>query len=186
MVYRRKLLESYVVFTPGHTQPLFQLLHLLSINQIRDYFVAIFMYKMKNDMMPEHFGQMFISASEIHNYPTKFADRNSLYVHIVPNKKGKSTIRHFGRELWNFVLDSIDVNCSIGSCKLSLKSFLFSSLYMDACQELLKFDVWDELLFSFFYNKLSYSFFFSKEYLLYKRYLLVLFSRTMRMFSFSQ
>ena len=43
-----------------HTQPLFQLLHLLNINQIRDYFVAIFMYKMKNKMMmPARFGQMF-------------------------------------------------------------------------------------------------------------------------------
>ena len=106
-----------------HTQPLFQLLHLLNINQIRDYFVAIFMYKMKNNMMPAHFGQMFISAWEIHNYPTKFAERNSLYVHVVPNKRGKRTIRHFGRKLWNIVLDAIDVNCSIGSFKLSLKSF---------------------------------------------------------------
>ena len=57
-----------------HTQPLVRLLHLLSINQIRDYyFVAIFMYKMKNNLMPEHFGQMFTNASEINNYPTKFA-----------------------------------------------------------------------------------------------------------------
>ena len=120
------------------------------MNQIRDYFVAIFMYKMKNNMMPEHFSQIFTSASEIHNYPTKFAERNSLYVHVVPNKRGKRTIRHFGRRLWNIVLDSIDVNCSIGSFKLSLKSFLFSFLYKDACQELLKFDIWDEWLFSIF------------------------------------
>ena len=160
MFYRRKLLESYVAFTPGHTQPLFQLLHLLSINQIRDYFVAIFMYKMKNNMMPAHFSQLFTSASEIHNYPTKFAERNSLYVHVVPNKRGKRTIRHFGRKLWNIVLDAIDVNCSIGSFKLRLKSFLFSSLYKDACQELLKFDVWDESLFPFFFNKYSCIFFF--------------------------
>ena len=135
-----------------HTQPTFQLLHLLSINQIRDYFVAIFMYKMKNNMMPAHFGQMFTSASIIHNYPTKFAERHSLYVHVVHNKRGKMTIRHFGRKLWNIVLDAIDVNCSIGSFKLSLKSFLFSSLYKDACQELLKFDVWDEWLFSFLFQ----------------------------------
>ena len=42
------------------------------------------------------------------------------------------------------MLDARDVNCSIGSFKLSLKSFLFSPLYKAACQELLKFDVWDE------------------------------------------
>ena len=143
-----------------HTQPLFQLLHLLNINQIRDYFVAIFMYKMKNNMMPAHFGQMFTSASEIHNYPTKFAERNSLYVQAVPNKRGKRPIRHFGRKLWNIVLDAIDVNCSIGSFKLSLKSFLFSSLYKDACQELLKFDIWDEWLFFLFFSIDIHIFFF--------------------------
>ena len=46
------------------------------------------MYKMKNNMMPAHFGQMFTSASEIHNYPTKFAERNSLYVHVIKEEKG--------------------------------------------------------------------------------------------------
>ena len=79
-----------------HTQPLFQLLHLLSINQIRDNFVAIFMFKMKNNMMPAHFGQMFTSASEIHNYPTKFAEKNSLDVHVVPNKRGKGLLDILG------------------------------------------------------------------------------------------
>ena len=60
------------------------------------------------------------------------------------------------------MLDAIDVNCSIGSFKLSLKSFLISPLYKAACQELLKFDVWDEWLFIFFFSKYSY-FFISKN-----------------------
>ena len=101
-----------------------------------------------------------VISYKIHNYPTKFAERNSLYVHVVPNKRGKRTIRHFGRKLWNIVLDAIDVICSIGSFKLRLKSFLLSSLYKDACQELLKFDVWDESLF-FSINIHVYFFFLS-------------------------
>ena len=55
------------------------------------------MYKIKkNKMIPEHFGQMFTSASEIHDYPTKFAETNSLYVHIVPNKRGKGLLDILG------------------------------------------------------------------------------------------
>ena len=54
------------------------------------------MYKMKNNMMPEHFGQTFTSASEIHNHPTKFAERNSLYVHVVPNKQEKGLLDILG------------------------------------------------------------------------------------------
>ena len=75
MFHRRKLLESYVVFTLGHAHNPF-------------------------------FGEMFTSASEFHNYPTNFAERNSLYVHVAPNKRGKMTIRHLGRKLWNIVLDA--------------------------------------------------------------------------------
>ena len=74
--------------------------------------------------------------------------KKSLYVDIVRNERGKGTIRHFRRELWNIVLNAIDVNCSIGYFKLSLKGFLFSFLYKDVCQELLKFDVWDVWFFS--------------------------------------
>ena len=91
-------------------------------------------------MMPEHVGQMFTNASVINDFLTKLAEGNSTYVHKVTKNRGIRTIRTFGRTLWNIVLDAIDVNCSIGSFKLSLKSFLFSS-YKDVCQELLKFNV---------------------------------------------
>ena len=52
-IERRHVLQKKIVIIicgvhpRTHTQPLFPLLHLLSINQIRDYFVAIFTYKMK-------------------------------------------------------------------------------------------------------------------------------------------
>ena len=60
-------------------------------------------------MIPEHFGQMTASASAIHNYPTDFAEKNSLYVNIEPNKRGKRTITHFRSKLWDIVFDAIDV-----------------------------------------------------------------------------
>ena len=94
-VLQKKIVRMICGVHP-RTHTLFQLLHLLSINQIRDYFAAIFMYKMKNYMMSVHFGQMFISASEIHNYPTKFAERN---VHVILIKEEKGLLDILGGNL---------------------------------------------------------------------------------------
>ena len=101
----------------------------------------------KSNMIPGHFGQMLPALPQF-IIILQSLQKKSLYVDIVRNERGKGTIRHFRRELWNIVLNAIDVNCSIGYFKLSLKGFLFSFLYKDVCQELLKFDVWDVWFFS--------------------------------------
>ena len=51
-----------------HTEPLYKALHILNIDQVRDYSIALFMYKLMNHMLPSMFENMFIKTSDVHKY----------------------------------------------------------------------------------------------------------------------
>ena len=74
-------------------------MNILDIGQIRDYSIALFMYKMSNCMLPSMFEIMFIQASDVHSYPTRQADL--LYVQFAATKRTQRTVRHFVTKLWN-------------------------------------------------------------------------------------
>ena len=54
-----------------HAEPLYKALHVLNVEQIRDYSIAQFMYKLTNCMLPSMFENMFISTSDVHDYYTR-------------------------------------------------------------------------------------------------------------------
>ena len=68
----------YGVRPRTHTEPLYKALHILNVDQVRDYSIALFMYKLMNHMLPSTFENMFIKTSDVHNYSTRQADM--LYV----------------------------------------------------------------------------------------------------------
>ena len=76
-----------------HTEPLYKALHVLNVEQIRDYSIALFMYKLTNCMLPSMFENMFISTSDVHDYYTRQA--NLLYVQYASTKRSQRTIKHF-------------------------------------------------------------------------------------------
>ena len=107
-----------------HTEPLYKALHVLNVEQIRDYSVALFMYKLTNCMLPSMFENMFISTSDVHDYYTRQA--NLLYVQYASTKRSQRTIKHFGTKLWNSICNVIDIDCAISTYKQRLKDFLLS------------------------------------------------------------
>ena len=91
-------------------------MNILDIGQIRDYAIALFMYKMSNGMPPSMFEIMFIQTFDVHSYPTRQAD--FLLIQFTATKRTRRIIRHFGTELWN-TLHRAPVH-------LVLKNYMFS------------------------------------------------------------
>ena len=72
-------------------------LHRKNIDQIRDYSIAFFMYKLSNGILPSMFENMFIQTSDVHNYSTRQADL--LYDQYAATKRTQRTIKHYGTNL---------------------------------------------------------------------------------------
>ena len=124
-VFQKKIVRIICGVHPRtHTEPLFKTINILYIGQIRDYSIALFMYKMSNGMLPSMFEIMFIQTSDVHSYPTRQADL--LYVQFAATKRTQRTIRHFGTKLWNTLCNVIQVDCAISTFKQKLKIFLLS------------------------------------------------------------
>ena len=53
-----------------HSRPLFARLGVMSITQIHDYFLGVFMYKLDKGLLPDLF-DMFEHTSNVHTYDTR-------------------------------------------------------------------------------------------------------------------
>ena len=67
----------------AHTAPLFKNCKILDIYQINKYMVAVFMYKYKNNDLPEVFKNMYATNDTIHTHST----RQALHYHAPQGRK---------------------------------------------------------------------------------------------------
>ena len=109
-----------------HTDPLFKDLKIFNIDQIRDYFIALFMYKLSHHMLPSMFENMFICTWDVHDYYTRQADL--LYIQYAPTKRSQRTIKYYGKKLWNIISGIIQPDCATSTFKQKLKIFFLSWL----------------------------------------------------------
>ena len=107
-----------------YTEPIYKSLNILNIDQIRDYSIALLMYKLTKHLLPPLFENMFINTSDVHNYSTRQA--NLLYVQIAAPKRTQRTLKHYGKKSWNSLYHVVYPDCSISTFKCNLKSFLLS------------------------------------------------------------
>ena len=107
-----------------HTEPLYKSLNILNIDQIKDYSIALFMYKLTKHLLPPLFENMFIKTSDVHNYSTRQADL--LYVQFAATNRTHRTLKHYGIKLWNSLYHGVHPDCAISTFKCNLKSFLLS------------------------------------------------------------
>ena len=106
--------------TQNHCKPL----HVLNVDQIRYYSIALFMYKLMNHMLPSIFENMFIKTSDVHNYSTGQVDM--LYVQYASTKTTQISMKHHGTKLWNSLCNFIPTECAISTYKQKLKAFLLA------------------------------------------------------------
>ena len=107
-----------------HTQPLYKSSNVLNIDQIRDYSIALFMYKLTKHLLPRLFENMFIKTSDVYKYSTRQADL--LYVQFAATKRTQRTLKHYGIKLWNSLYHVVHPDSAISTFNCNLKYFLLS------------------------------------------------------------
>ena len=108
----------------AHTNPLFKELKTLNVFDINSLQCLVFMYKYKNNLLPQSFHNFFTLNSDIHSYPTRISSD----FHLINPKLliAHKSIRHHGPDLWNSLPESIKSSNSIYSFKRLVKKMLLS------------------------------------------------------------
>ena len=82
--------------------PIYQQLNLMNLCQIYKLEILKFMYKYKNKILPNCFKNYFVSPSETHNYPTRFAcDDNWAAAFQHKKSTSKCSIQYNDYKIWN-------------------------------------------------------------------------------------
>ena len=106
-----------------HTEPLYESLIILNIDQIRDYSIALFLYKLTKHLLPPLFEDMLVKTSDVHNHSTRQADL--LHVQHSATKRTQKTLKHYGINLCNS-LYHVFLDRAISTFTCNLKYFLLS------------------------------------------------------------
>ena len=106
-----------------HTDPLFDKLGLLKMDQVNKYFIYKFMYKWYHDKLPSLFQSMFTPVRDIHDHGTR--QLGELYCPKVRTEYAKLRISYQAPMLWNKMLKArIDPECSEAVFCKSIKQCL--------------------------------------------------------------
>ena len=103
-----------------HSSPLFKKLNIIKLNDLVSYHIALFMYRFKNRLLPLVFDTFFPEVSEIHQYNTRSAAKQSYYLPRVRTNYGKFNIRFRAPMIWNSIEEQIKT-ASLSKFKLILK-----------------------------------------------------------------
>ena len=109
-----------------HSSPLFKLLNIIKFPDLITYYIAIFMYKLDNHLLPSVFQLMFTKVGDIHNYKTRHATKQTYYLPKVRTNYGKFNIRFKGPLVWNEMDDNIS-SLSILQFKKNLRTNFIDS-----------------------------------------------------------
>ena len=101
-------LNQYLYFKKkAMRSPLFKSLQTFKFYDLVTFYIATFMYKFHNELLPIAFYSFFTRVTNIHtcNYNTRFAAKQSYYLHFVRTNYGKFNIRFQGPSIWNSIDD---------------------------------------------------------------------------------
>jgi hypothetical protein len=105
-----------------HTAPLFSKLSILSLEKLHSFSIIIFMFKYVNGKLPSMFKDMFTLNKNVHDYPTRQADK--FHIPKCRTTLAHNSLRFIGILLWNTIIDKIQYKCALQTFKKNLKSYL--------------------------------------------------------------
>lgn len=104
----------------AHSAPLFKSCKVMTIYDINLYCTALYMFKVKNNKVPECIGKMFKLQSDVHAIHTRQA--HLYHLPLYRTEKMKNTITYLGPYIWNnFIVPFCIIDKSIGVFKKSLR-----------------------------------------------------------------
>ena len=92
-----------ITFSPfdAHTSPIFKRLSILKLYDLTNYCIAVFMFKLNNNLLPHKFQLLFKKVSDVHMYHTRSATKQNLYLPKARTNFGKFNIKYIGSKIWN-------------------------------------------------------------------------------------
>ena len=90
-----------------HSSPLFKSLKIIKFLDLVTFYLAIFMYKYHNKLLPSVFISFFTRITQIHNYNTRLAAKQSYYLPKARTNYGIFNIRFQGPSVWNSIDEHI-------------------------------------------------------------------------------
>ena len=88
-----------------HTAPLFLDLNILTIHQLNLLHVALFMYKVYNNLLPQYFIDMFVPNCTVHSHNTRQRDDFHVPYHRLVSTS--NSIRVYGVNVWNSICKDV-------------------------------------------------------------------------------
>ena len=111
----------------AHSIPLFKKLSILKMNDLVEYYVAIFMFKYNNNLLPPVFQNFFVSVSNIPKYQTRSATKENFSIPKAKTNCGKFNIRFRGAKTWNAIEESLRKVGSLKKFKYNFKTTAIKS-----------------------------------------------------------
>ena len=105
------------------SKPLFLELKLLNVYEIYKYQLAVYMYKILNQLVPQLDHHLFKRGNSIHSHDTRF--KNDLRKLACRTRMRQITICFQGPKLWNSLPNSIKCLPSLSTFKRNMKSWFF-------------------------------------------------------------
>ena len=100
---------------------------ILSVNRLYYYDIGIFMYKYSNSMLPGMFDNFFHKIEDSHSYCTRQSTAKHMYVKFRSTTGGQRFCIYSSSIIRNFILDSFDPDCAIGSFKRQSQALFLTS-----------------------------------------------------------
>ena len=99
------------------SSPLFKTIQVIKFYDLVTIYIATFMYKFHNELLSIAFHSFFTRVTNIHNYNTRLAVKQSYYLPFVRTNHGKFNIRFQGPS----ILTSIDNDIKLSSIAMFKK-----------------------------------------------------------------
>ena len=110
----------------AHSKPLFLKLNISTVYQIHKSQLAIYMYKILNNLIPRLSHHHFISNMTIHDYNTRSS--HHLHVPYCRTKLRQNTIQFQGPKLWNLLPEEIKSAPSVNIFKKRMRTYFINSI----------------------------------------------------------
>ena len=106
------------------SSPLFKRLNIIKLFDLVTFYIALFIFKFRNNILPPVFDSFFIPVCNIHDHCTRHAARLTYSLPQVRTNYGISNVRFQGARIWNSLDDDVK-SLSISQFKKKLKSDQF-------------------------------------------------------------
>ena len=85
------------------------------------------MYKYSNGLLPDVFDTLFCKRADVHEYNTRNASMQHIFVSFRSTNRGKKTLSYCGANIWNYILNKVNPKSAIGSFKKLIQNLCLLS-----------------------------------------------------------